>query len=157
MRYSYYYLIFCILIGLTAFVNCYLPFSGKSILVPKPYKFRSLSLSDIESIHNGEQYSQITLEESKEMPLVIDFQKSQCKPCKRIAPEFEALAVKYSSSIKFYKVDADSSKDALAVLKSAGIRSVPSFHIWKDGAIKESIQGAHMDELEEILNSLQSF
>lgn len=82
------------------------------------------------------------------IPFIIDYQKSQCKPCKRIAPDFEKLAIKYSGKAKFYKIDADSSKEALGIMKLQGVRSVPTFHIYKDGKRIESVQGANLDELE---------
>lgn len=88
---------------------------------------------------------------TSKVPSVIDFQKSKCKPCIRIAPEFEALAEKYQGTANFYKVDADSSSEALALMKANGIRSVPTFQIWKGGEMIESIQGAHLDEVEEAL------
>ena len=89
---------------------------------------------------------------------VVDFQKSNCRPCKRVAPLIEAMAEQYGNSCSFYKVDADSSPDALALMKHVGVRSVPTFYIWKDGKQIDKIQGAHVDELEQLLKleSMQS-
>jgi len=78
---------------------------------------------------------------------VVDFQKSACKPCIRIAPEFIALSEKYGSSCMFFKVDGDGSKEALALLKANGIRSVPTFHVWVKGQRVDMVQGAHLDEV----------
>jgi thiol-disulfide isomerase/thioredoxin len=69
----------------------------------------------------------------------------------KIAPAFEALSKQYEGKAKFYKVDADSSKEALALMKVMGVRSVPTFHIWNAGTRIESIQGAHLDEVEYTL------
>jgi len=90
------------------------------------------------------------------LPSVIDFQKSKCKPCIRVAPEYEALAEKYKGTARFFKVDADSSAEALALMKANGIRSVPTFQVWKGGELVDSIQGAHLDELEESLVSTKA-
>lgn len=53
--------------------------------------------------------------------------------------------------VQFYKIDADTSADALAMLKANGIRSVPTFHIWNGGIRIETVQGAHIDEVEAVL------
>jgi len=114
----------------------------------------SPSLRTLQAITNlltPEEFEKATKDVNNKMPSVIDFQKSKCKPCIRIAPEFEALSEKYQGTANFYKVDADSSSEALALMKANGIRSVPTFQIWKGGEMLDSIQGAHLDEVEEAL------
>lgn len=106
--------------------------------------------SNINDIVSLDQFNEVT-KLSLLKPVIIDFQKSKCKPCIRIAPDFEILASKYITECSFYKVDADTSKDALAVLKEQGIKSVPTFQLWVNGGIIEVIQGAHLDELEQAL------
>ena len=53
--------------------------------------------------------------------------------------------------MQFYKIDADSSTEALAMIKANGIRSVPTFHVWNSGIRVDTVQGAHIDEVEAIL------
>lgn len=88
------------------------------------------------------------------MPLVIDFQKSNCRPCKLVAPKFIQLSRKYGTKVNFYKVDADSSTDAKLVLKSNTIKAVPTFIVYINGKQVENIQGAKIDELDECLSDL---
>ena len=86
---------------------------------------------------------------------VIDFQKSKCKPCIKVAPLYTSLSEKYAEkNIRFYKVDADSSSEALGILKANGVRSVPTFQVWNEGTLIDTVQGAHIDEVEEILISI---
>ena len=108
----------------------------------------SIILRAIEHVTTTEEFEQITSKSTSTIPVIIDFQKSACKPCIKVAPAFEALSKQYEGKAKFYKVDADSSKDALALMKTMGVRSVPTFHIWNAGERIESIQGAHLDEVE---------
>ncbi len=149
--YGVYFSIIYLSIILLRYVEAYSPLRFTVPFVRAP---SHLCASEIEAILNMDQFDSVT----KNCPQpsgvqIIDFQKSQCKPCIKVAPAYEALAVKYESKAKFYKVDADSSKDALAVLKANGIRSVPTFHVWKNGAFVDSVQGAHVDELEEMINN----
>jgi thioredoxin 1 len=43
--------------------------------------------------------------------VVIDLYADWCRPCKRLAPELDKLSVKYSDTIKFYKLDIDKIND----------------------------------------------
>ena len=45
----------------------------------------------------------------------------------------------YIQIVKFYQVDADTGKDALAVMKSQNIKAVPVFYIFRDGNRVDSI------------------
>lgn len=92
---------------------------------------RTSRLFLINEILNRNQLDEITSKSST--PIIIDFQKSQCKPCIRVAPLFKDLSEKYNSNVTFYKVDADSSAEALALLKELNIRSVPTFYIYNHG------------------------
>ena len=71
----------------------------------------------------------------------------------KVAPLFEALAIQYQGKARFYKVDADSSPEALSVMKANGIRSVPTFHVWNKGVRIDAIQGTHLDEVELLIKA----
>ena len=103
----------------------------------------------ISPILSNAEFEGITTKSESNNLAIIDFQKSACKPCIRIAPAYEALSEKYDGLVKFYKVDADTSKEALQIMKVNGIRSVPTFQIWLGQKQINSIQGAHLDEVEE--------
>lgn len=86
--------------------------------------------------------------------VVVDFQKSQCKPCMRIAPQFSAMSDAYAASgapVRFYKVDADTCSEALAMMRTLQIRSVPTFYVFSDGQQVDIICGAHIDDLEDLV------
>ena len=65
--------------------------------------------------------------------MVIDFATTWCGPCKVMLPKFVELSESNPGSV-FLKVVGDSSPDASKLMKREGVRSVPSFHYWKDGA-----------------------
>ena len=106
---------------------------------------RSISrLFAIEPLLTTEEFEAVTSKTVSKIPSVIDFQKSGCKPCIKVAPAYEALAKKYEGQANFYKVDADTSKEALGLMKTMGVRSVPTFHVWAAGEKVDSVQGAHV-------------
>lgn len=110
-----------------------------------------LKVANIQDIFTAEQLDAITVKCTSPEPVIIDYQKSKCKPCLKVAPLYEELAKKYEGKAKFFKVDADSSPEALSVMKANGIRSVPTFHIWRLGTRIDSIQGSHIDEVEALI------
>ena len=56
-------------------------------------------------------------------PALIDFYADWCGPCKRLAPELEALAEEYGDRIYIYKVNTEKEQELAAVF---GIRSIPT-------------------------------
>ena len=126
---------------------------SQSSLVSVTSSTKSTFLKAIASVTSQDEFDNITSKNTEKIPHVIDFQKSGCKPCIKAAPLYEALSVKYDGKAKFFKVDADSSKEALALMKTNGVRSVPTFHVWVAGTRIDTIQGAHVDEVESLLVS----
>ena len=110
----------------------------------------------VDVIASQDEFDRATKGSASGVVAVVDFQKSGCKPCIRVAPAFEALARKHygQDRVKFFKVDADAAAESLRILKSEGIRSVPTFQIWQHGKKVDSIQGAHVDEVEECVQGL---
>ncbi len=51
------------------------------------------------------------------------------------------------------RVDADTSPEVKSVMKAQGIRSVPTFHVWRNGEKIDTINGANMDDLEDCIRS----
>jgi len=77
--------------------------------------------------------------------MVIDCFAVWCGPCKVIAPKVVELAKKYPTA-SFYKVDVDAVPD---VAQELAIRAMPTFKIFKDGELVDSIVGASVAPLEE--------
>ena len=55
--------------------------------------------------------------------------------------------------MQFYKCIGDSSAEASAILKREGVRSVPAFHFWKNGAKLDVINGARIEDVEAMVTS----
>lgn len=67
-----------------------------------------------------------------------------CSQCKAIAPEVEKMASEFDGKIKFYTFDVDTNPD---VAQELGVNSMPTFTIFKDGEVQESVSGARPKQL----------
>ncbi|RNA22861.1 thioredoxin [Brachionus plicatilis] len=84
---------------------------------------------------------------------IVDFTASWCPPCRAIKPYFEDLAKIYTD-VQFLKVDVDNLSD---VAGKAGVRSMPTFVVYKNGAKSEDIlEGANKNKLNMIIQSHSS-
>ncbi|KAI2604816.1 thioredoxin [Hypoxylon fragiforme] len=74
--------------------------------------------------------------------VVTDFYADWCGPCKMIAPTFDSLSTKYSKPgrITFCKVNVDNQQP---IAQAHGVRAMPTFLVFKNGAVIDTIQGAN--------------
>jgi thioredoxin 1 len=85
-------------------------------------------------------------------PLVIDFWATWCGPCKKIAPDVEALAEAYQDQVIIGKCDADDNDDLTGKF---GIRNIPTVLFIKNGEVMDKSVGAVTKaQLEEKVKAL---
>merc|ERR1719201_2723273 len=92
------------------------------------------------------------LETAGDSLVVVDYSTSWCGPCKIIAPKFEEFSENYKS-VAFLKVMGDSSPAADKLMRSQGVRALPSFHFWKGGKQIDSISGAKTQALQDAIEA----
>ncbi|MFP5507414.1 MAG: thioredoxin [Gammaproteobacteria bacterium] len=87
-------------------------------------------------------YQQAVLENSRRVPVLVDFWADWCGPCKMQLPVLLKLAEEYQGKFLLAKIDTDAER-GLANLHN--IRSIPTMKLFRDGAVVEEILGAQTE------------
>lgn len=74
-----------------------------------------------------------------DMPVLVDFYADWCGPCKMMAPIVKELAEEYSGRFKIGKLNVEENNELAVRYK---VMHIPTFLIFKDGELKETVQGA---------------
>jgi len=104
----------------------------------------------IEHIKTLEQFNTVLNRAGPGKLVVVDFWASWCGPCKRIAPAFAQLAEQKKDVAVFAKVDVDNAKK---VAQSKNIKSMPTFHFYKNGRKIDEMKGANEAMLRTKVNA----
>ena len=70
--------------------------------------------------------------------LLVDFWAEWCGPCKSMHPIFTRMAKKYKS-VRFARVNVDNAQD---IATKYGVQSIPTFIMFKNGEIANTMVGA---------------
>jgi thioredoxin 1 len=90
------------------------------------------------------QNEQQLKDETKDCKVLIDVWAEWCGPCKMMSPVLYDLnddLIKKGVEIKILKIDADNG-EFINLLKTFGIRSIPTFIIYENNQIIDTVIGA---------------
>ncbi|CDJ40030.1 thioredoxin [Eimeria tenella] len=82
---------------------------------------------------------------------IVDFFATWCGPCKMIRPFLEEKS-NTMTHINFYGVDVDENPE---LCEREKVQAMPTFKLYKDGKVVETIVGVLKPKLEEALNNLK--
>lgn len=75
---------------------------------------------------------------NSKLPVLVDMFATWCGPCKMMGPVVDEIAEEYKGTAKVGKVDIDQDSELAA---QYNIMSVPTFLIFKEGAVVDKIIG----------------
>jgi len=98
-------------------------------------------MSQNEFIVNVSQsnFNDVVIECSKERPVLVDFWAPWCGPCRMVMPVLEKLAAEMAGQFVLAKVNID---DEQALAMQYGVRSVPTFKLFRNGQVVGELMGA---------------
>lgn len=87
----------------------------------------------------AENFQQIVIDGSHEVPVLVDFWANWCQPCKILMPLLAQMANEYQGKFVLAKVNTEEQQ---AVAAQFGIRSIPTCKLFRDGAEVDEFAGA---------------
>jgi putative thioredoxin len=86
----------------------------------------------------AENFAKTVLEQSQQVPVLVDFWAVWCQPCQMLMPVLERLADEYQGKFMVAKVNSDE-QQKLAM--QYGVRSIPSLKLFRNGAVVDEMVG----------------
>jgi len=88
---------------------------------------------------NDSDFDEKVTEQSKNVPVVVDFWAQWCPPCIVLGPVLEKLVKEYEGKFILVKVNVDKGRQ---VSQRFGITSIPSVKLFKNGVVVDEFVGA---------------
>ena len=82
------------------------------------------------------------LEQSRSVPVIVDFWAPWCGPCKTLGPSLEAAVEAADGTVKLVKVNIDENPEIAQQLR---IQSIPTVYAFRDGQPVDGFMGAIPD------------
>jgi len=102
------------------------------------------------NIDGIESFQANVIELSAQVPVVVDFWADWCQPCQILIPILTKLANDSQGEFILAKVNSDEHQELAA---QAGVRSLPTVMIFKDGQVVDSFTGAKPEsEVKQIID-----
>lgn len=98
-------------------------------------------MSDSPFIFNATEtnFTQLVMENSYQVPVLVDFWADWCGPCHMLMPILSSLAEEYQGQFLLAKVNSDEQQSLAAKF---GIRSLPTVKVFRNGNIVDEFMGA---------------
>ena len=86
------------------------------------------------------------------VPVILDFYATWCRPCKMLAPELKALQKEYNGQLVIYKIDVDKEPTLARIF---GVKAMPTLYFMPlQGSVTYSQGYITKDQLTDIVNQV---
>jgi thioredoxin 1 len=102
------------------------------------------STPEIPTLHSKAEYLKAVMYEGV---TILEGTATWCRNCHIIAPEVAKMVAEYPN-VKFYTYDVEECED---IAQELGVRSMPTFSVFKDGDIMEGVTGARPKEIRKAI------
>ncbi|MFA5485124.1 MAG: thioredoxin [Candidatus Pacearchaeota archaeon] len=93
---------------------------------------------------NDSEFEEKVINQSKKIPVLVDFWATWCGPCMTLKPILERIARDLGESIVLAKIDVEKNQEN--ALKYS-VMSIPAVKLFKDGHIVDEFVGAQPEEI----------
>ena len=84
-------------------------------------------------------FAKDVIEESANVPVIVDFWAPWCGPCKQLGPALEKMVTHAGGLVKLVKINVDENQDLAAQMR---VQSIPAVYAFKNGQPVDGFMGA---------------
>ena len=99
----------------------------------------SIPVGDIIKDSDTNNFSTDVIDQSTNIPVVVDFWAPWCGPCKQLSPTLDKLAREYGGKIQLVKINVDENQELATQMR---VQSIPMVVAFKDGQPVDGFAGA---------------
>ena len=85
-----------------------------------------------------------------DLPIILDFHATWCRPCKMLAPHLQAIQNKYKSKLIIYRIDVDQEPE---LAQRFNVQAMPTVVFMTKTSYKSELGYKEYDELESVVKS----
>ncbi len=93
---------------------------------------------------SADNFDTYVIQNSQQVPVLVDFWADWCAPCKMLMPVLGKLAEEYQGKFLLAKVNSDEQQELSA---KYGVRSLPTVMVFRNGEIVDQFMGAQPESV----------
>ena len=102
-------------------------------------RMKGSAINQTEIEVNDENFQEKVIEQSKKIPVVVDFWAPWCMPCLMLSPILEKLAKEYNGKFILAKANVDETR---TYAQEYMVMSIPNVKLFKNGKVVDEFIGA---------------